>query len=220
MIKFFLDTADIACLEHWKKTGIIHGVTTNPSNLSKAGGNPLQNIKTIIELFKDGDVSVQVTETESKKIYEQALKIKDLGKNVVVKIPCSFDYFPIIERLSKEGIRTNITLLFSPLQATIMANFGVTYISPFIGRLEDNNQDGILLIKQIKEMYQRHEYKTEILAASLRTVTHVQDAILAGATVVTLPPLLCEQMVNNHLTDQGIMKFLCDWKTLNTDQFP
>jgi transaldolase len=220
MIKFFLDTADVACLEHWEKTGIIHGVTTNPSNLSKAGRNPLQNVKKIIELFKDGDVSVQVTETEPKKIYEQALKIKDLGKNVVVKIPCSIDYFPIIERLSKEEIRTNITLVFSPLQAAIMANFGVTYISPFIGRLEDNNQDGILLIKQIKEMYQRHEYKTEILAASLRTVTHVQDAILAGATVVTLPPLLCEQMVNNHLTDQGIAKFLCDWKTLNTDQFP
>jgi transaldolase len=220
MVKFFLDTADVACLAHWEKTGLIHGVTTNPSNLKKASGDPRQTVKKIIELFQNRDVSVQVTETEPKKVYEQALRIKNLGSNVVVKIPCSIDFFPIIERLSREKTRLNITLVFSPLQATIMANFGVTYVSPFIGRLEDDNQDGILLIAHIKEIYDLHGYKTEILGASLRTVAHAQDAILAGATVVTVPPLLCEQMVNNHLTDQGITQFLCDWNSINVDQFP
>jgi transaldolase len=220
MVKFFLDTANIACLEHWHKTGIISGVTTNPSNLSKIKEDPRHIVKKIIELFKDGDVSIQVTETEPKKVYEQALRIRDLGNNVVVKIPSSLDYFPIIERLSGEGIRLNITLIFSPLQATIMANFGATYVSPFVGRLEDDNQDGILLIKQIHDIYQFHGYKTKILGASLRTVTHVQEAILAGATVVTLPPLLSEQMVNHHLTAAGITQFLCDWKNTHADQFP
>ena len=220
MVKFFLDTANVACLEHWHKTGIINGVTTNPSNLSKIDENPTQTVKKIIQLFNNKDVSVQVTETEPKKVYEQALRIKDLGNNVVVKVPCSLDYFPIIEQLSNQGVRLNITLIFSPLQATIMANFGVTYVSPFIGRLEDDNQDGILLIKHIRQIYDRHGYKTDILGASLRTVAHIQDAILAGATVVTLPPLLCEQMIDHHLTNQGITQFLYDWKKLKTDQFP
>lgn len=220
MVKFFLDTADIACLEHWKKTEIIHGVTTNPSNLSKAGSDPKKTIKKIIELFEKKDVSIQVTETDPKKVYEQALRIKNLGSNVVVKIPCFIDYFPIIKQLVYEKTRINITLVFSPLQAIIMANFGVTYISPFIGRLEDDNQDGIQLIQNIAKIYNQQKYETEILGASLRTVTHIQDAILAGATVVTIPPLLCEQMTNNHLTNKGITQFLCDWKTINSDQFP
>ncbi len=220
MIKFFLDTADIECLKHWKKTEIIHGVTTNPSNLSKAGNKPTETIKKIIGLFEPKDVSIQVTETEPQKVYEQAVRIKNLGSNVVVKIPCLIDYFPIIKQLIHEKTRINITLVFSPLQAIIMANFGVTYISPFIGRLEDDNQDGISLIKNIAEIYNRHKYETEILGASLRTVTHIQDAILAGATVVTIPPLLCEQMINNHLTNKGITQFLCDWKSVNADQFP
>lgn len=220
MIKFFLDTADIACLEHWKKTEIIDGVTTNPSNLSKAGGDPKQTIKKIIELFEKKDVSIQITEADPKKVYEQALRIKNLGSNVVVKIPCLIDYFPIIKQLVHEKTRINITLVFSPLQAIIMANFGVTYISPFIGRLEDDNQDGIHLIQNIAKIYNQQKYETEILGASLRTVTHIQDAILAGATVVTIPPLLCEQMTNNHLTNKGITQFLCDWKTIKSDQFP
>jgi len=220
MVKFFLDTSDIPCLEHWQKTGMIQGVTTNPSNLSKVGGNPTTTIQAIIKLFQNKDVSVQVTETDPKKVYEQALEIHDLGPNVVVKIPCVTDYCTIIENLVSRNIKINVTLIFSPLQALVMANLGVTYVSPFIGRLEDDNQNGIDLIKKISHIFSTHTYKTEILAASLRTVNHIQDSILAGADVVTIPPLLCEEMMEHHLTKQGLAQFFVDWKKLNTEIFP
>jgi transaldolase len=219
-MKFFLDTADVKAIQKWAETGLVDGVTTNPTHLSKEGGDPKKKIKEIISVLPKGDISVEVTEQKPEAVYKQALAIAKISKNISVKIPCSFDYYPVIGKLAKEGISVNVTLVFTVIQAAMMARLGVHYVSPFIGRLEDIDVDGIQLLPEMREVFDLYGFKTKILAASLRSVPHVHDAMLAGADVLTLPISLFEKMVQNPLTDRGIEMFNADWKKLGVKQFP
>ena len=217
-MKIFLDTADRAMLERWLPSGIIDGVTTNPSTLSKQQA-PLQAVKEICRLMGDRSVSVEVTESDPKAVYEQARRIADLSSNVAVKIPCHIKYYPVIKRLVSEGVRLNITLVFSVLQGLFMCKLGVAYISPFVGRLDDIDVPGIDLIAQLRTMVDNYFYETEVLAASMRSVLHVNQAAMSGADIATVPPALLEKMVNHILTDQGIEQFTADWKKLGNPEF-
>lgn len=219
-MKFFLDTADVNAIEKWVATGLVDGITTNPSLLAKAGGDPRAQIQKIISLVPDGDVSVEVTETVPDAVYKQAKEIASIAENVVVKIPCHIDYYPTIATLVKEGVALNITLIFSLSQAVMMAKLGVRYVSPFVGRLDDSGADGIALLEEIREVFDNYEFSTQILAASLRSVEHVHSAMLAGADVGTLPIAILQEMVHHSLTDVGIEKFNTDWLKLGITKFP
>jgi transaldolase len=219
-MKVFLDTANISALQHYKDTGLIDGVTTNPSNLSKEGGDPVAHIKEICALFPNGDISVEITESLPADVYKQAHRIKALAHNVVVKIPAHKDYFPVIQRLVNEGVPVNVTLVFSLLQGLCMAKLGVKYISPFIGRLDDIDDDGIALLPELRHVLDNYTYSTQILAASMRSVHHVHQAALAGVDAVTMPPDIFAAMTNHPLTDQGMALFAASWAKLGVKQFP
>ena len=219
-MKIFLDTAHIADIKKWVATGLIDGVTTNPSHLSKEGSDPKKHVLEICSLLPDGQISIEVTEKEPENVYKQAKLIAALSPNVVVKIPCHADYYEVINRLVKEGVKLNITLVFSLLQGLMMCKLGVAMISPFVGRLEDIKVDGINLLEQLCDMVDMYGYETEILAASLRSVEHFYKAVAAGVDIVTLPVAVFEQSIRHPLTDQGIIKFDADWKKLGITQFP
>jgi len=220
-MKIFLDTANLDHIKKWSKTGLIDGITTNPSSISREGNEPKELILEICKVMENKDVSVEVTEKEPEKVYSQAKEIAKLANNVVVKIPCHADYFETIKKLVKEEIKINITLVFSPLQGLMMAKLGVKYISPFIGRLYDIDIDGIVVIEEIRQLLDAYEYNsTEILAASIRTVRDFNNSILSGADVVTLPVEVFEKSINHPLTDQGIKKFDSDWQKLGIRKFP
>lgn len=219
-MKIFLDTADVSIIKKWSTTGIIDGVTTNPTHLSKEKGDPKQLILDICKLLPNGSISVEVTETEPQAVYKQAHAIARISPQIVVKIPCHIDYYPIIYKLVQENISLNITLVFSLAQALYMAKLGVAYISPFIGRLDDSGANGIELIYAIAHMLTMNDYKSELLAASIRNVDHLNESILAGAHIITTPPNLLEKSTHHDLTDAGMKKFIEDWKTRNISQFP
>jgi transaldolase len=219
-MKIFIDSADVASIATWSKTGVIDGVTTNPTHLSKEGGDVTQKVLEICKLLPEGDISVEVTEVDKEAVYQQAKKIAALASNVVVKIPCHIDYYPVIARLVKEGVRINVTLVFSLTQALMMCKLGATYISPFVGRLEDSKVDGISLICDMRAMVDQYDYKTQILAASLRNLEHFTEAIMAGADVATLPLDVLQQGVEHQLTDAGMVRFAQDWQKLGIKQFP
>ncbi len=213
-MKLFLDTADRDLIKKWIPTGVIDGVTTNPSLLSKQGKNTKEVLLDICKMV-DGDVSIEVTEKEPDKIYAQAKQIATVSKNVVVKIPFAFEYLSIINKLVKKNIAINVTLIFSLTQAMLVSKLGVKYISPFIGRLDDIDIDGIELIENLAIMKHNYNFKSEILAASIRNVIHLQQSILIGADVATIPPTLLDKVFKHPLTLQGIEKFDADWKSLN-----
>ncbi len=218
-MKFFLDTANIELIKEWIPTGLVDGVTTNPSLIAKEGGN-IKDILLEICKIVDGDVSIEVVEKSPEKVYEQAKQISNLAKNVIVKIPFAKEYLPVISKLSKEGIKLNITLIFSLTQALLVSKLGVAYVSPFIGRWDDIDIDGMDLVKNLVTMKKNYNFKTEILAASIRNVIHLQKCILYGADVATIPPKLLDKLFNHPLTLQGIEKFDNDWKKLaKTDLF-
>jgi transaldolase len=219
-MKLFLDTAHLADIEKGRATGLINGVTTNPTYLSKEGGDLKQLLVAICRVMAPYDVSIEVTEKEPDTVYQQAKKIADIGPNVVIKIPCAKEYIPVIRKLVSEGVALNITLLFSLVQGLLMAKLGVKYISPFVGRLDDIDSDGIQLIADLRHMIDTYEYKTQILAASLRTVTHVHQVILEGADVATMPINLFELLIEHPLTFKGMIKFDEDWRKLGIAQFP
>ncbi len=219
-MKFFLDTAHYQALQDAKGSGLLDGVTTNPTHLSKEGGNVTELVKKIATLVYPGDVSVEVTEKAPKAVYTQAKEIAALAPNIVVKIPCHTDYVSVIRALVKEGIPLNITLLFSVPQGLCMAKLHVKYISPFIGRLDDIDSDGIQLIKDLRQVLTTYSYETEILAASLRSVRHLHDSALAGADCATLPVNLFQKILEHPLTDKGIALFDHDWQTLGIKKFP
>jgi len=220
-MKIFLDTANLEDVKKWNKTGLLDGVTTNPTHLSKESGNIKKLITDICKVMKDGDVSVEVTESSPTKVYKQAKEIAALAKNVVVKIPCHQDYYEIIKKLVQEEVKLNITLVFSLMQALFMCKLGARYISPFIGRLDDIDTNGIELLEDIRIMIDEYAFaKTEIIAASVRQVRHFHDAIMSVADIVTVPPAVLEKATKHPLTDQGIKKFLEDWKKLGIKQFP
>lgn len=219
-MKIFLDTADLKAIETWKKTGLIDGVTTNPTHLSKAKGNPTKQVQAIAKLLPKGEISVEVTEKKPDAVYKQAKAIAKLGKNIVVKIPCHSDYYEVIAQLLKDGVKLNITLVFSLVQALFMSKLGVQYISPFVGRWDDIDVEGAELLYNIRHMLDEYGYQTQLLAASIRGVRHFHEAIMAGADVVTVPVDILQKASRHLLTDQGIERFDTDWKKLGIRKFP
>jgi transaldolase len=217
-MKIILDSVDIVQIQKWAY--FIDGVTTNPTLLAKNGSDPLTRIKEILALLPGKDVSVEVTELEPDAMYAQAHKIAKLGSNVLVKIPCHKDYYPVIARLVNDGIKLNITLVFSLFQALSMCKLGVVYISPFIGRLDDHDIDGSELLFQLRGTIDAYNYKTQILAASIRSVLHVHEALLAGVDAITMPVKVLELAAEHQLTDQGIATFNADWQKLGISKFP
>jgi len=211
-MKFFIDTADLDEIREAHEMGVLDGVTTNPSLMKKAGGKDFhEHILKICELV-DGDVSAEVVATDVDGILEEAHTLARIHDNVVVKVPLIRDGIKAIRALTDEGIRTNCTLCFSPTQALIAAKAGATYISPFIGRLDDISTSGMELIEQIAQIYSNYGYETEILAASIRHPMHVVEAALVGADVATMPFSVIGQLIKHPLTDIGLERFLNDWK--------
>ncbi|HSC24611.1 MAG TPA: transaldolase family protein [Candidatus Babeliales bacterium] len=219
-MKIFLDTANTEFIQQWAQTGLIDGVTTNPTHLSKEGNDPTKVVLAICEFLPLGVISVEVVETEPEDVYMQAHKIAALSENIVVKIPCHARYYHIIKKLVAEGISLNITLLFSLAQGLMMAKLGVDYISPFIGRLDDHGENGLGLVKQLRHMLDWYGFETQLLAASIRDVTHFEQVIVAGADIATVPIAVFEQSVKHELTDKGMVQFLADWNKLNITHFP
>lgn len=213
-MKIFIDTADRTIIGKWAKTGILDGVTTNPSHLSKQGGNMREILQDICQMLPEGDISIEVVEKAPDAVYEQALEIAEFAKNAVVKIPFAEEYLPVINKLTTQGVALNITLVFTPLQGLLVAKLGVNYISPFMGRWEEIGVDSVNVLQDFVSMIETYEFDTEILAASVRTIMHWQEAMLAGADVATVPPALLEQVVKHPLTEKGIKIFDEDWKKL------
>ncbi len=219
-MKIFIDTANVEAIKKWEKTGIVDGVTSNPTLLSKEGGDPKKQVLEICKLMVGKDVSVEVTEKKPSDVYKQAKEIAQLADNVVVKIPCHLSYYPVIHRLVQEDIKLNITLVFTVIQGMMMCKLGVKYISPFVGRWDDIDVDGIAVLDEMRIMLDQYNYSTQLLAASLRNTRHVHDAIIAGADVGTIPVPVLEKITRHPLTDQGIMKFDADWQKMGIKQFP
>lgn len=217
-MELFLDTANLESIKQWAY--LIDGITTNPSLLSKEGHNPTSQVVKICALMKNKDVSIEVTEQDPDAIYHQAKKIAQLADNVVVKIPCYAAYYPIIHKLVQEKIKINVTLVFTLIQALCMCKLGVTYISPFVGRWDDIDVDGIALLYELRRMVDQYGYQTKILAASLRHVRHVHEAIMAGADVATVPVEILAKASDHILTQRGMELFNNDWKKLKVTTFP
>lgn len=219
-MKIFLDTADTAIIKKFMPTGLIDGITTNPTNLSATKANPTERILEICKLVPKGQISVEVTELEPEKVYTQAKAIAKLADTIWVKIPCHERYYPIIKKLVDEDVKINITLVFTVLQALMMCKLGVYYISPFVGRWDELDVDGMQFIPEMRQMIDYYEFETKLLAASIRTVQHLHDALMAGADAATIAPDIFEKAIAHHLTDQGIEKFSKDWAKLGISQFP
>ncbi len=211
-MKFFIDTADLDEIEEANAMGVLDGVTTNPSLVRKAGGSDFHaHIRTICEMV-DGDVSAEVVSVEFDGIMAEAHELAGIHENVVVKVPLILEGLKAIKSLKAEGIRTNCTLCFSPAQAILAAKAGATYISPFIGRLDDISHTGMDLIEQIVTIYDNYGFETQILVASIRHPLHVVEAALIGAHVATIPFSVLKKLVAHPLTKIGLDKFLADWR--------
>jgi transaldolase len=210
-MKFFIDTADTNEIKIANDMGLIDGVTTNPSLIAKSGKPFLSVIKEICEIV-DGPISAEVVSLDAAGMLKEGRELASMHKNIVVKLPLTEDGLKATKAFAKEGIRTNVTLCFSSNQALLAAKAGATYISPFIGRLDDISFDGMELIKEIRQIYDNYDFTTEILAASIRHPIHVRDVALVGADVATLGLKTLQQLVKHPLTDAGLKQFLADWE--------
>ncbi len=215
-MKIFLDTANLESIKMYNDMGLLDGITTNPSLLSKEGGDPQKTMEEICRIIK-GDVSLEVISTEYSGMIEEAHRLRKYGDNVVVKCPMTADGLKACKSLTAEGIPVNITLIFSPNQAILAAKAGAKYVSPFIGRLDDIGKDGMLLIREIKQIFLNYNFKTQILVASIRHPMHVVEAAKIGADVVTLPAEVLAKMLKHQLTDIGLKNFLADWEKLKAE---
>ena len=215
-MKIFLDTANLESIRRFNDMGLLDGITTNPSLLSKEGGDPRHAMEEITKIIR-GDVSLEVVSTDFSGMVQEGKRLRDYGENVVVKVPMTSDGLKACKSLSSEGIPVNVTLIFSANQALLAAKSGARYVSPFIGRLDDIGQDGIHLIRQIKEVFSNYDFNTKILVASVRHPVHVVDAARIGADVVTLPPAVLDKMLKHPLTDIGLRNFLADWEKLQSN---
>jgi transaldolase len=209
-MKFFADTADTAEIAALAATGLLDGVTTNPSLIHKSGRNFLDVIREIATLTP-GPVSAEVVATTTAEMLREAEVLKKLGDNICIKLPLTIDGLTACKALSDDGVMTNVTLCFSANQALLAAKAGATFISPFVGRLDDVGFDGIDLIHDIKMIYDNYAFKTEILVASVRHPVHVLQAAKIGADVATMPPSVIRALANHPLTDKGLAAFLADW---------
>ena len=215
-MKIFLDTSDVDVIRQHCETGLIDGVTTNPTLMMQAGRNPVEVIKEISSLFSEhASISAEVVGDTAEEMVSQAKDYHPINKNITIKVPCSVEGLKACKTLSDKGIPVNVTLIFSVEQAILAAKAGATYVSPFVGRCEDNNIDGIGLLEAINKVYQSKRISTEILSASIRNLNHVSESFKAGADIVTLPPSIFEEMYTHDLTDQGIAQFNKDWEKLN-----
>jgi len=212
-MKIFLDTANIDSIKKFVDLGIVDGITTNPTLLLKENKDPIDAMKRIVKLV-DGPVSLEIVATEYDNIMEESLKLANYGDNVVVKIPMNIAGLKAINSLSKRGIKTNVTLIFSANQALLAAKAGATYVSPFIGRLDDIGHDGLTVISDIVQIFSNYDITTQVLVASIRHPIHVIESAKLGADVVTLPPEILQKMIHHALTDKGLDIFLADWEKL------
>lgn len=210
-MKLFIDTADINEIREANAMGVLDGVTTNPTLVAKTGHDFKTVMKNILSEIKDRPVSLEVTALDAKGMVEEAKKLADTASNVVCKIPSTIEGLKAIRELSSKDIKTNATLCFSPNQALLVAKAGATYVSPFVGRLDDISQVGMDLIKDIVVIYDNYGFETEIIVASIRNPIHVRDAAFLGADVCTIPFSVIKQLMQHTLTDIGIDKFLKDW---------
>lgn len=209
-MKFFIDTANIDEIKEANDMGMVDGVTTNPSLIAKEGRDFEEIIKEICEIV-DGPISAEVVSTDTEGMLEEARKLAKIHNNIVVKIPMLVDGLKATRKLSEDGIKTNVTLVFSPLQALMAAKAGATYVSPFIGRLDDISQEGLLLVEQMVEIYSNYAFDTEIIVASIRNPLHVLESALMGADIATIPFNVLSKLAAHPLTDKGLKAFLDDW---------
>jgi len=209
-MKFFIDTANVNEIKEANDMGMVDGVTTNPSLIAKEGRDFEEIIKEICAIV-DGPISAEVVSTDTQGMIEEARKLSKIHNNIVVKIPMLVDGLKATRKLSEEGIKTNVTLVFSPLQALMAAKAGATYVSPFIGRLDDISQEGLLLVEQIVEIYSNYAFDTEIIVASIRNPLHVLESALMGADIATIPFNVLSKLAAHPLTDKGLKAFLDDW---------
>jgi transaldolase len=215
-MKIFLDTANLESIKKYNDMGLLDGITTNPSLLSKEGGDPQKTMEEIVRII-NGDVSLEVVSTEYEGMLEEGRRLRQYGDNVVVKCPMTPEGLKACKSLTAEGIPVNVTLIFSPNQAILAAKSGAKYVSPFIGRLDDVGKDGMQLISEIKQIFSNYKFSTQILVASIRHPIHVIEAGKIGADVVTLPAAVLEKMLKHPLTDIGLKNFLADWEKLKAE---
>lgn len=209
-MKLFLDTANQAEVEEAVKMGVISGVTTNPSLVAKEGGDYIERVTYFCDLV-GGPISVEVLSSDADGMLQEARELAKLHENIVIKLPITAESLGVIKQLKAEGIKTNATLCFSANQAILAARAGATFVSPFVGRLNDIGQDGMVLIEEIKTIYNNFGYDTEIIVASVRSPRQVTEAALIGADIATIPFKVLKQMVSHPQTDLGIAKFEADW---------
>ena len=210
-MKIFLDTANLKAINTYNDMGLVDGITTNPTLLAKEDQSPAELMREIVKIVK-GPVSLEVIATETEEMLEEAHKLKKFGQNVVVKIPMTANGMKAVRKLKEDGINTNVTLVFSSNQAILAAKAGASYVSPFIGRLDDIGNEGMNLIKEIMQIFRNYQFKTEVLVASIRHPIHVIEAGMIGADIVTLPPEILGKMLTHPLTDKGLALFLSDWQ--------
>ena len=210
-MKFFIDTANIKEIKEADSMGMVDGVTTNPSLVAKEGREFEGLIKEICEIV-EGPVNAEVISTETKGMLTEGRKLVKIHENIVVKIPMTIDGLKAVRQLTEEGIRTNVTLVFSPIQSLMAAKAGAAYVSPFVGRLDDVVHDGMLLVEQIAEIYNNYAIETEIIVASVRHPLHVLESGLIGADIATIPFNVLRKLAAHPLTDKGLKAFLDDWK--------
>ncbi|MGD9814834.1 MAG: fructose-6-phosphate aldolase [Hyphomonadaceae bacterium] len=209
-MQIFIDSADASELKTLAQTGLIDGVTTNPSLVAKAGRDFFETLREICAAVP-GPVSAEVVAQDYETMLKEGRKLRTLAANIVVKVPLTPDGLRACKTLEDDGHPCNVTLCFSAVQALLAAKAGATYISPFLGRLDDNGQDGMGLIREIRAIYDNYEYPTQILAASIRSANHVKDAAIAGADCATIPPAVFKSLYKHNLTDAGLAAFLKDW---------
>ncbi|MBL6847234.1 MAG: fructose-6-phosphate aldolase [Alphaproteobacteria bacterium] len=210
-MELFIDTAEIDEIKSLNITGLIDGVTTNPSLIAKSGRNIIETIEEICNEVS-GPVSAEVTATDFETMIKEGRKLSAIAQNVAIKVPLTFDGLRACKVFSEDGIMVNVTLCFNSAQAILAAKAGASFISPFIGRLDDIGSDGINLISEITEIYDIHGFETKVLAASIRSVQDIIDSAKFGADVATIPPKFLKAMYNHPLTDKGLADFLADWK--------
>jgi transaldolase len=209
-MKFFIDTANIAEIKEAHSMGMVDGVTTNPSLIAKEGRDFEEIIKEICEIV-DGPISAEVIALDADGMIAEARDLAGIHKNIVVKIPMTVDGLKAVRALAEEGIRTNVTLIFSPLQALMAAKAGAAYVSPFVGRLDDLSQDGMVLVEQLVDIFDNYGYETEVIVASVRNPIHVLETALMGAHIATIPFNVLGKLAAHPMTDKGIQAFLDDW---------
>jgi len=218
-MQFFLDTANLEDIKKYAAWGIIDGVTTNPSLIAKEGVSLERRIKEIIDIV-DGPISAEVISENAEEMLREGRVYAAWHPNIFVKVPMTAEGLKAVKMFSEEGIKTNVTLVFSLAQAILAAKAGATLLSPFVGRLDDISEDGMMLINEIVTAFRNYSFETKVLVASIRHPKHVMDAALIGADICTIPPAVLEQLVKHPLTDSGIEKFMADWEKVKDLQAP